>query len=54
MSPFDVERETFHDIIRIYSKLRIMQIKEEKREGTPTKGTAKDGVIRRPAGDNWF
>nr|DAT39399.1 MAG TPA: hypothetical protein [Caudoviricetes sp.] len=54
MSPFDVECETFHDVIRIYSRLRTMQIKEAAREGAPLTGAARGGVIRRPAGDNWF
>ena len=51
MTPYDVEKKSFHDVIRLYSDVRAMQIRETKREND--KGN-DNKVIRRPAGDSWF
>lgn len=50
MTPYDVERKTFHDVMRLYSDLRAMQI----RETTKTNDKNDGRVVRRPAGDDWF
>jgi len=47
LTPFEVEKRRFYDVIKLYAELRNMQIKEEKRNDP-------DRVIRRPAGDKWF
>lgn len=49
LTPYDVEEKSFHDVIRLYSDLRQMQIRESV-NNDPT----HDRVIRRRAGDNWF
>nr|DAS45616.1 MAG TPA: hypothetical protein [Caudoviricetes sp.] len=49
LTPYDVEKKTFHDVIRLYSDVRAMQIREN--DGEKSK---KDTIIRRPAGNNWF
>ena len=51
MTPYDVEKKSFHDVIRLYSDVRAMQIRETKREND--KGN-DNKVIRRPSGDSWF
>lgn len=51
MTPYDVEKKSFHDVIRLYRDVRAMQIRETKREND--KGN-DNKVIRRPAGDSWF
>ena len=55
LSPFDIEKKTFHDVIVLYSKIRKYQIKENK--GTVKLETVNrqgKNVIRRPDGDNWL
>lgn len=42
-----VDNERFADIIKIYSDVRRMQIKEQK-------ANDPNRIIRRPAGDDWF
>lgn len=54
MHPFDIEQRTFHEIIRLYSRVRIIQIKENKELAKLQRGAQTDKVIRRPAGDDWF
>jgi hypothetical protein len=51
MTPYDVEKKSFHDVIRLYSDVRAMQIREAKQEDNKNDDNR---VIRRPAGDNWF
>jgi hypothetical protein len=55
MSPFELERRTFHEVIGLYSRVRDMQIRMEKQTQKQIRNTGRDGgIIRRPAGDNWF
>nr|DAL33194.1 MAG TPA_asm: hypothetical protein [Caudoviricetes sp.] len=49
LTPYDVEKRTFHDVIRLYSDVRAMQIRESRH-----KNRENSGMIRRPAGDDWF
>lgn len=49
MTPYDVEKKAFHDVMRLYSDLRSMQIRETTKDKRNN-----SSVIRRPAGDNWF
>lgn len=51
MQPLQVENETFHNVMRLYSKVRALQIRERREAENPRK---QADVIRRPAGDNWF
>ena len=51
MSPIQVDEMTFHDVIRLYSKVRAVQIREEEIHDILTN---PNRVIRRPAGDSWF
>lgn len=55
LSPFDLERRTFHEVIGLYSRVRDMQIRMDKQTQKQIRQTGRDGgIIRRPAGDNWF
>lgn len=57
LSPFEVEKRTFHEIIDLYARLRDMQIRQNRQAEKQIRHTGKAGgdvVIRRPAGDNWF
>ena len=47
MSPYELERKSFHNVIRLYSDVRRMQIRIEK-ENDPNR------VIMVKASDNWF
>lgn len=47
LSPYDLEKRSFHDVIRLYSDVRRVQIKTAELSDP-------DRVIYRPAGDNWF
>ena len=49
LTPYDIEKRTFHDAIRLYSDVRAMQIRESR-----YKNRKNSSVIRRPAGDDWF
>jgi hypothetical protein len=49
LTPYDIEKRTFHDVIRLYSDVRAMQIRESR-----YKNRKNSSVIRRPAGDDWF
>jgi hypothetical protein len=51
MSPIDVDDMTFHDVIRLYSKIRRYQIREEDVKDIMTNPHRKVMV---PAGDKWF
>lgn len=51
LSPFDIETKTFHEVIRLFSRLRTLQIANEK--DAPVSYN-RPGKIRRPAGDDWF
>lgn len=51
MTPWDIERKVFHDVIVLFSKMRKLQMREEK---TVKRQKQVADVIRRPAGDNWF
>ena len=51
MSPYDVEKRTYHDVIRLYADVRAMQIRDAK-DNDQQSNTTK--VIRRRAGDDWF
>ena len=51
MSPLDVDEMTFHNVIRLYSKVRAVQIREEEIHDILTN---PNRVIRRKAGDDWF
>lgn len=57
-TPFEIERTTFHNVIRLYSEVRDMQIRNEKAMEKAEKRAKRiangDEIIRRPAGDNWF
>jgi hypothetical protein len=57
LSPFEVEKRTFHEIIGLYARLRDMQIRQNRQAEKQIRHTGRDGgdvVIRRRAGDNWF
>ena len=57
LSPFDIEKRTFHEIINLYARLRDMQIRQNRQAEKQIRHTGKAGedvVIRRRAGDNWF
>lgn len=47
LSPYDLERKAFHDVIRIYADVRRLQIRQKKLSDP-------NRVIRKPAGDDWF
>lgn len=51
MSPVQIDDMTFRDVIRLYSKIRRMQIREEDIKDIIEN---PNRVIRRPAGDKWF
>lgn len=51
MTPFEVERRCYHDIMGLYKDVRTMQIREQRQEKEETTGR---GIVRRPAGDDWF
>ena len=51
MSPIQVDEMTFHDVIRLYSKIRRLQIREEDVQDILTNPNRKVMV---PAGDKWF
>lgn len=51
MTPMQVDDMTFHDVIRLYGKVRQYQIREEDIKDILTNPNRK---IRRPAGDRWF
>lgn len=51
MSPVQVDEMTFHDVIRLYSKIRRLQIREEDVQDILTNPNRKVMV---PAGDKWF
>lgn len=51
MSPPQVDEMTFHDVIKLYSKVRAVQIREEEIHDILTN---PNRVIRRKAGDDWF
>jgi len=47
LSPFDLERRSYHAVIALYGDTRGIQI-QQKILADPNR------VIRRRAGDNWF
>lgn len=47
MYPPMIDEMAFVDVIKLYSRVRKIQIREEELKDP-------DRVIRRPAGDNWF
>ena len=51
LSPFDIGEKTSHNVIVLFSRVRILQMKENKGEH---RQRVQQDVIRRPAGDNWF
>jgi hypothetical protein len=51
LSPYDIEKRTYHDVIRLYADVRAMQIRDAK-DNDQQSNTTK--VIRRRAGDDWF
>ena len=51
MTPMQVDEMSFHDVIRLYGKVRAVQIREEEIHDILTN---PNRVIRRPAGDDWF
>ena len=56
MNPLENEQKTFHEIVRLYSRVRVIQIKENKELAKMQRnnGAQTERVIRRPAGDDWF
>ena len=52
-TPFMIEEKEFVEVINLYSDLRRLQIRENKKTKKDKHGNVKK-VIRRPAGDNWF
>nr|DAZ36953.1 MAG TPA: hypothetical protein [Caudoviricetes sp.] len=53
MSPYDIEKRTYHDVLRLYADVRAMQIRDAKdNDQQSNSNTTK--VIRRRAGDDWF
>jgi hypothetical protein len=56
MSPFELERRTFHEVIGLYSRVRDMQIRQDRQTQKQIRRAGRGGgeIIRRPAGDNWF
>lgn len=51
MSPPMVDEMTFHDVIRLYAKVRRIQLRDEEIHDILTN---PNHVIRRKAGDDWF
>jgi hypothetical protein len=51
MTPMQVDDMTFHDVIRLYSRIRKVQIRDDEIKDILTN---PNRVIRRPAGDDWF
>lgn len=51
MHPAMIEDMRFHDVIKLYSKVRRMQIRDEEIQDILTNPHRK---IMRPAGDDWF
>jgi hypothetical protein len=51
MTPIQIDEMTFHDVIRLYSKVRMVQIRDEEIHDILTN---PNRVIRRKAGDDWF
>ena len=47
LSPFEVYRQRYIDVIKMYAEVIRMDKKEEKMMNP-------NRVIRRPAGDDWF
>lgn len=51
MTPMQVDDMAFHNVIRLFSKVRMVQIREEEIQDILTN---PNRVIRRKAGDDWF
>lgn len=51
LSPYDIEKKRFYDVIRLYADVRAMQIRNSK---TSEQKETSTNSIRRPAGDDWF
>lgn len=49
-TPFAIDLEPYHRVIRLYADVRRLQI----RESHDKTNTNAPTVIRRRAGDNWF
>lgn len=49
LSPFEVDARSYHEIIILYAETKRAAIREKKEVDR-----AKSGVIRKPAGDDWF
>lgn len=52
LHPWKIEQKPFHEVIVLFSKTRRVQMREEKE--IQNQQPKANGVIRRPAGDNWF
>ena len=55
-TPYEIDDRSFHDVIKLYSEVRAMQINNNKRVEKVNNPIGSDnrGRIRVPAGDNWF
>jgi hypothetical protein len=51
MTPMQIDDMTFHDVIRLFSKVRAIQVRDEEIHDILTNPKR---VIYRPAGDDWF
>ena len=54
LSPYELEHRTFREVIRLYSRVRDLQIRQNKTIDKQIRHAGDDKVIRRRAGDNWF
>ena len=54
LSPYDIDEKRFRDVIKLYSDVRTMQIRESKIQKEIEKANDPNRIIRRPAGDDWF
>lgn len=54
LSPYELEHRTFSEVIRLYSRVRDMQIRQNRQAEKQIRHAGNDTVIRRRAGDNWF
>ena len=47
MSPYDVDARKYHDVMKLYRDVRLIQIKTHEKKDPKR-------VIRKRAGDDWF
>lgn len=47
LSPFEIDRKPFHDVIRLFSDMRRLQLRNKKIKDP-------NRIVKRQAGDDWF